>query len=405
LRKIKFAILAFLILILHITGGSAQDDLDLDYSITMPSIEVIQGSLAVPAPLDLLTQGILKIFADADSDGNITQEEADALIDGMSEETKANMSLRLEDLEPLIQTSVGIDYRESRTLEVLDMKLAGLVGPVNSSTPLAFIISFTAEFNVEDRIGHTISFGIDESYAGDVDFEFTAPEGWEVDRVSGLTGESIEGRNVYGTPISQVDISISEEISTDFVYICIGISIVVVVAIIIVIFLVLRKSKSKKITTSQYPQQATAAPTQPPTQATPPAQPQYQTPEPAQQPSQATPSAQPQYQTPAPAQLQPQAAPSAQPPPQAAPPAQLQPQAAPSAQPPPQAAPPAQPPPQATPTAQPPPQAAPPVQPSSQVQPPPPPPPAPNICKQCGSNMSWIGQYQRYYCNYCRQYR
>lgn len=297
MRKLNLVILAFLILGLQSIDASAQDELDLDYSISMPSIEIIEGNMAVPANLDLLTQGILKIFADSDGDDYVTQEEADALIDDLSNETKANMSLRLEDLEPLIQTGVGIDLQEPRTLEVLDMKIAGLVGPVNSSTPLAFIISFSAEFSIQDRIGHTISFGFNESYSGDVDFKFTAPSGWEVDKVSGLSGQSIEGRNVFGTPISQVDISISEEIGVEFIVVCFGIGIVAVVTIILIVFFILKKKKSEssQTPTKQYPQ----------------------------------------YQT--------------QPP--------LQPQ------------------------------------------------PAPNICIQCGSNMAWVQQNQRYYCNTCSQYR
>lgn len=304
MRKLNLVVLAFLVLGLHTIEASAQDELDLDYSISMPSIDIIQGSMAVPANLDLLTQGILKIFADSDNNGHVTQEEADALFEDLSDETKANMSLRLEDLEPLIQTSVGIDLQEPRTLEVLDMKIAGLVGPVNSSTPLAFIISFNAEFNVEDRIAHTISFGFNESYSGDLDFKFTAPSGWEVDGVSGLSDQSIEGRNVYGTPISQVDINISEEIQTDTILICVGIGIVFLVTIIIILFFILKKGKSAGSQTpkKQFPQSQAMAPAQP-------------------------------YQT--------------QPPPQ----------------------------------------------------------PAPNICKQCGSNMSWEQQYQRYYCNTCGQYR
>jgi hypothetical protein len=348
LRRIKYVLLTVLILSIHTTGGSAQNDLDLDYSITMPSIELIEGSLAVPAPLDLITQGIIKIFADTDGDDNITQEEADALYDGLSDNTKANLSLRREDLEPLIQTSVAIDNRIPRTLEVLDMEIAGLVGPVNSSTPLALIISFTAEFNVDDRIGHTVSFAVNESYAGDVDFSFTAPEGWEVDKVSGLTGYTIEDRNVYGTPVSQININLSEGISDDIVLICMSIGMIIVLVIVLIIFLVWRKSRSQKTQTSHYPQQPAGSPaqhqtpTQPPPQAAPPIQP----------PPQVPPPAKPQYQTPAP-------------------------------------------PPQATPVAQP----------QYLAQPPPPPPPAQNICRHCGSSMSFISQYQRYYCNYCRQYR
>jgi hypothetical protein len=127
-----------------------------------------------------------------------------------------------------------------------------------------------------------------------------------VDGVSGLSGQSIEGRNVYGTPHSQVDINISEEIQADTLIIGVGIGIVFLVTIIIILFYVLkkRKSESSQTPTKQYPQ--------------------YQT----------TASAQPQpYQTQSP------------------------------------------------------------------------PPPAGNICRQCGSNMSWVQQYQRYYCNTCRQYR
>jgi hypothetical protein len=248
--------LIIILLILCSFANSAQGQLDLDYSVEMPSIDTIEGSMAAPANIDLLTQAILKIFADSDDDDFITQAEADTLWDSMPEEERANLSLGLEDLEPLIERSIGIDFQRPRSVEVLDMEIVGLVGPVNSSQPLGFLISFIAEYDVSGSILHTISFGINESYTGDIDFEFTAPEGWEVDRVTGLSGSTIEGRKVYGTPVSQINIWISEGAAEDVILLCLAIGIIIVVAIVLVIVLLLRKRKESTTQAQpQYPQQ------------------------------------------------------------------------------------------------------------------------------------------------------
>jgi hypothetical protein len=194
-------------------------------------------------------QGIIKIFADSDDDDNVSQAEADAFWDSLSDEQKANMSLRLEDLEPLIAESVGIDFQRPHTVEVEDLEITGLVGPVNSSIPLVFVISFNAEFNVSSSILHTISFGIDESYEGDVDFEFIGPPGWEVDSATGLIGADIDGREVHGTPHSQVNIRMSEEIDEGVITLCLVLmllGIVVIIIIILVVVLVIRGKKSSE---------------------------------------------------------------------------------------------------------------------------------------------------------------
>jgi hypothetical protein len=288
----------------------------------MPNIETIEGTMSVPAPLNLLLQGLIKIFADDDGDGNITQAESDAFLDLMPEDERDNLSLSLDDLEPVIQTGLGIDFRQPRTVEVLDMDFIGLVGPVNSSEPLGFLITFHAEFNVEDSISHTISIGVNESYTGDVDFEFTVPSGWKIDGVTGLSGSTIEGRTVYGTPVTQINIMIMEEIVEDILYICIGIGVVIIVVIIIAIVLLLKKKGKKD-----------AAPVQ-----------QYPATAPAPYPV-----------------MQPQ---------------------------------------------QPPPRPAPPPQQFQEVRAPPPPvQPAVNACPVCRGPLSFVQQYQRYYCNNCRQYR
>jgi hypothetical protein len=246
MKKSNLVILILSVCVLFSQPAFGQTAPDLDYSVEMPSIDRIEGSMAVPANFDLLMQGILKIFADSDDDGNVSQIEADALWDSLSDEQKANMSLRLEDLEPLIEESIGIDFDEPISVEVLAMELKGLVGPVNSSTPLAFVITFNAEFDVSSTIIHTISFGIDETYEGDVDFEFIAPSGWEVDRVSGLTGLDIDGREVHGTPHSQVNIRISEDIGDQFVILCLILIIVGIVIVITIIFILVRISQKKK---------------------------------------------------------------------------------------------------------------------------------------------------------------
>lgn len=334
--KIGYLILPLIIILSVSFPAFGQGVLDLDVAINMPDIETMEGSMSVPANLDLLTQSIIKIFADSDDDGNISSEEADAFWDTLTEEEKANLSLRLEDLEPIIQHSVGIDYNEPWQVEVTEMGIHGLVGPVNSSTTLSFVITFNAEFNVQESHTHTISIGINESYSGDVDFEFIVPDGWEVDRVTGLTGSTVEGRNVYGTPIGQVDIRISEEIGTDILYICVGIGVGVIVVIILIVFLLVRKKKEETLTmqpppSQPYPNYASIQ------------QQSYQVSSPSQSP--------PIFTTPSPQQYPP------------SPPSQTQ-----------------------------------------TFIPPPPLKPSPNVCPQCGSVMSYIQQYQRYYCYSCGQY-
>ena len=257
------AIFLFTILGLVISPVHGQESLDLDFSLEMPDIDTIEGSISAPANLNLLLQGIIKIFADENGDGNITQAEADSFLDIIPEEERANLSLRLEDLEPIIQAGIGIDYQEPRAVEVLDMEFIGLVGPVNSSQPLGFLISFKADYNIDDSFTHTISIGVNESYTGDVDFEFTIPSGWEVDRVSGLTGKTVEGRTVYGTPIGQVDIRISEEVGTEAIYLCIGIGVVIIIVIIIVIVLLLKR-KGKEAPVAPPLAQPYTAPAPPP---------------------------------------------------------------------------------------------------------------------------------------------
>lgn len=338
--RVAYCIFVFVLLIgLPFLPVLGQESLELDISMEMPNIETIEGSMSVPANLNLLMQGIIKIFADENGDDYITQAESDAFLDLMPEDERDNLSLSLEDLEPVIQTGIGIDFRQPRTIDVLDMEFIGLVGPVNSSQPLGFLITFHAEFYVDDSYSHTISIGVNESYTGDVDFEFTVPSGWEIDSVSGLSGKTIEGRTVYGTPVSQVNIQISEELSDEVVYVCIGIGVAVFLIIVFIIGLLLWK-KGKKDPN---------APVEPPMGAAPP-------PYPGTQPQQPAPPQQYQqyaYQQTPPAPVQ---APARPPPPRApvaSPPTQL------------------------------------PV----------------NSCPVCRTPMSYIKQYQRYYCNNCRQYR
>jgi hypothetical protein len=169
MRGMNCILIVILLTGLPFLPAMAQETLDLDISMEMPNIETIEGSMSVPAPLSLLLQGIIKIFADENGDGNISQAEADDFLDLMPQDQRDNLSLSLDDLEPHIQNSIGIDFRAPRTIEVLDMEFIGLVGPVNSSEPLGFLISFHAEFNVDDSLTHTISIGINESYTGDVD--------------------------------------------------------------------------------------------------------------------------------------------------------------------------------------------------------------------------------------------
>jgi hypothetical protein len=191
----------------------------------------------------------------------------------MPEEERDNLSLSLEDLEPIIQTGIGIDFRQPRTIDVLDMEFIGLVGPVNSSQPLGFEITFIAVFAVDDSMFHTVSIGVNESYTGDVDFEFTVPQGWEIDSTSGLSGSDIVGRTVYGTPVSQVNIEISEELSDDVVYACIGIGAAVfIIVVVIVAFLLWKKGKKDP-----------NAPVEPPMGAAPPPYPGTQPQQPPQQ--------------------------------------------------------------------------------------------------------------------------
>jgi hypothetical protein len=342
--------LSIVLILLTSLGFGCQGQVDIDISITMTDIDRIEGSMVVPANIDLLMQGILKIFADSDSDGNITQGEADALLDTLTEEERANMSLRMEDLEPVIRNGIGIDFQRPQTVEVQEMRITGLVGPTNGSQPLGIDISFIAEFDVGSSIFHTISIGVNESYTGDVDFEFTAPEGWEVDSVTGLSGSTIEGRKAYGTPVSQINIRISEEAAEDVILLCLAIGIIVIVVIVLVIVLLLRSRKSS--TTSQ------AQPQYPQQQASTPAPPQaYQTPSPPTQPYNVPPPTQPpQGQRP--------------PPPQG----QLS-------------------------------QTPPPPQYQAQQNVPPPPPTVPRTCFQCGGNLAYVQAYQRYYCPTCEQYR
>jgi hypothetical protein len=346
--------LSIVLILLASLGFGCQGQVDIDISITMTDIDTIEGSMVVPANIDLLMQGILKIFADTDRDGNISQEEADGLLDVLSEEERANMSLRMEDLEPVIRNGIGIDFQRPHTVEVQEMRITGLVGPVNSSQPLGIDISFIAEFDINSGLIHTISIGVNESYTGDVDFEFTAPEGWEVDNVQGLSGSTIEGRKVYGTPVSQINIRISEEAAEEVILLCLAIGIIVVVAIVLVIVLLLRKRKEP---TPQYPQQQ--------------AQLQYSQ---QQAPTPAPPQA---YQTPSPPTQQQNVPPPTQPPQSQRPP-----------------------PPQGQLS-----QTPPPPQYQAQQNVPPPPPTVPRTCFQCGGNLNYVQAYQRYYCPKCRQYR
>ncbi len=348
MKRVIDSLLVLIILISMSFGCQGQADIDI--TITMTEIDTIEGSMVVPANIDLLMQGILKIFADSDDDGNITQEEADGLLGVLSEEERANMSLRLEDLEPVIRNGIGIDFQRPQTVEVQEMRITGLVGPTNSSQPLGIDISFIAEFDVDSSIFHTISIGVNESYTGDVDFEFTAPEGWEVDSVTGLSGSTIEGRKAYGTPVSQINIRISEGSTEEVILLCLAIGIIVVFVILLVIVLLLRSRKGS--TTSQgqpqYPQQ----------QITTPVPPQI-------------------YQTPSPPTKQHNVPPPSQP---------LQSQRPPSPQ----------------------------VQQSQTPLPPqyrvqqnvsPPLPTGPRTCFQCGGYLTYVQAYQRYYCPTCRQYR
>ena len=336
--RVTYCIFVFMFLIgLPFLPVLGQDSLELDISMEMPNIETIEGSMSVPANLNLLLQGIIKIFADENGDDYITQAESDAFLDLMPEEERDNLSLSLEDLEPLIQTSIGIDFRQPTTIDVQDMEFIGLVGPVNSSQPLGFLVTFRAEFNVFDSLSHTISIGINESYTGDVNFEFTIPSGWDFDTVSGLLDSDIEGQTVYGTPVSQINIEISEGLSDEVLYICIGIGAAVFIIIVIVIALLLWK-KGKKDPNAPREQYPGAAP------------PPYPGTQPQQPPQQYQGYA---YQQTSPAPVQ---APAQAPPPRA----------------------------------------------------PIPPPPAQlpvNSCPVCRTPMSYIKQYQRYYCNNCRQYR
>ena len=260
MKKSNLVILGLSVLALFSATALGQNAPDLDYSVEMPSIDRIEGSMAVPANLDLITQGILKIFADTNDDDNVSQAEADALWDGLSDEQKANMSLRLEDLEPLIEESIGIDFESPSSVEVLAMEIEGLVGPVNSSTPFAFVITFNAEFDVDTSIIHTISFGIDETYEGDVDFEFIAPLGWEVDSATGLTGLDIEGREVHGTPHSQIDIRISQEIGEEVAIICLVLTLIGIILLITIIFVLVRVLKGKSSPPTPLPPGPSQAP-------------------------------------------------------------------------------------------------------------------------------------------------
>ena len=342
--------LSVILIILASLSFGCQGQVDIDITITMTDIDTIEGSMVVPANIDLLMQGILKIFADSDGDGNITQDEADALLDTLSEEERANMSLRMEDLEPVIRNAIGIDFQRPQSVEVQEMRITGLVGPTNGSLPLGIDISFVAEFDVGSSIFHTISIGVNESYTGDVDFEFTAPEGWEVDSVTGLAGSSIEGRKAYGTPVSQINIKISEEATEEVILLCLAIGIIVIVVIVLVLVLLLRSRKSSTTPQAQpqYPQQQAQAPAQPQIYQIPPP--------PIQQQNVPTPSQSPQSQRPPPPQVQQGQTP---------PPPQYQ----------------------------------------AQQNVPPPPPSSPRTCFQCGGNLTYVQAYQRYYCQTCEQYR
>jgi len=111
MRGIYCILIVMLLAGLPFLPAMAQETLDLDISMEMPNIETIEGSMSVPAPLGLLLQGIIKIFADGDGDGNITQAEADDFLNLMPEDERENLSLSLDDLEPHIQNSIGIDFR------------------------------------------------------------------------------------------------------------------------------------------------------------------------------------------------------------------------------------------------------------------------------------------------------
>jgi hypothetical protein len=300
MKKRICAFLFLFILCVNVVSVFGQEEVELDYSLDMPDIETLEGTLSAPANIDLFTQAIIKIFVDTDSDGNITVAEAEALWDIFTDEQRANMSLATDDLEPLIQNSIAMDNDAPRSVEVLDMDIFGLVGPTNGSTPLAFVISFHAEFDVTDSITHIVSIGVNESFTGDVDFDFSAPSGWEVASVEGLSGSTIEGRNVYGTPVSQVNVRIREEVAEEVLLICATLGIIVLVVIILIIVLLVRKKKSAA--TTQLPAQYPPSPSEQsqPYQAPPPAQ--YPSSPPVQsQPYQAPPPPQ-QYQTPPPPQ-------------------------------------------------------------------------------------------------------
>jgi parallel beta-helix repeat protein len=305
----------------NITPGA----IDVDYVISMPDIETMEGYFSMPANIDLFTQGLIKFIADTNNDENVSAEEADALLNELSEEDRARWSLRAEDLESVLQKSIGIDFSEPTQIEISDIEIGGLEGPVDSPVPLSVIIHFQATFDVSENYKHTVSIGINASYTGDIDFEFTIPSGWKIDRVEGLSGSNIDGRTVTGEPTGQVDIYIIEEGAEEALLICLGAAIIVIIIVIVIIVLLLKKKKS---TSAQQP--AAQAPV---------------TPSPYQPPSQT---------------------------------------------------PPATPPPPPQPTAQPPP-----------TTPPPPPPAqaAPHVCPVCRGSMSFVQQYQRYYCNNCRQYQ
>ena len=170
-----------------------------------------------------------------------------------------------------------------------------------------------------------------------------------------LVGESSRSRGNSATPRSAVDGDgdpvVDDDTDMTPIYICVSVGIVLIIVFVLIVLLIIRKRESASTQTpDQQPPPVAAQPPYPgsisPPLVSQPLQPPPRPPSPPQQ-----------YQT----------TPAVQSPP---PPVQA-------------------------------PVQAPPRPPA----PPPPRQPAPNTCPVCRGAMSFIPQYQRYYCNNCRQYR
>lgn len=134
-----------------------------------------------------------RLFADSDRDGQVSEEEADAIEEQFADQAAGSMN-GSEDGDAL-----RYDGKTPTSFEIVEIDSQGLVGPTTSNEPIRLYFVARATYDVDASAEtHTLYAPIDEEM-GNVPTLLTAPPGFVVSSITGLPGASPGGATANGT--------------------------------------------------------------------------------------------------------------------------------------------------------------------------------------------------------------